>query len=84
MFAFCDKIESIDFSNFDFSQVTDMGSFMFMCKGLKYVNFGNANLKEVQDMSYMFYNCSSLEKVDNCFETYNVQQIGNFFILVHP
>ena len=67
MFAFCDKIESIDFSNFDFSQVITANHLMYECRGLKYVNFGNANLTEVREMSYMFYNCSSLEKVDNCF-----------------
>ena len=60
MFAFCDKIESIDFSNFDFSQVTTTRHLMYECRGLKYVNFGNANLTEVREMSYMFCNCSSL------------------------
>ena len=79
MFAFCDKIESIDFSNFDFSQVTTTKHLMYECRGLKYVNFGNANLTEVREMSYMFCNCSSLEKVDNCFQTYKVQTIERFF-----
>ncbi len=79
MFYQCYNIESIDFSNFNFSQVNDTRRLMYQCSNLKYVNFGNADLSKVEKMTYMFFNCSSLEKVDNCFKTYNVKTINYVF-----
>ena len=79
MFYKCDNIVSIDFSNFNFSQVKDTSYLMFECYNLTYVNFGNANLSKAEDMSSMFSKCSSLEKVDNCFKTYNVKTINQMF-----
>ena len=79
MFFKCKNIESIDFSNFNFSQVNDTSSLMEECSNLKYVNFGNADLSKVENMDSMFYYCISLEKVDNSFKTYNVKNINYLF-----
>ena len=79
MFDHCDKIESIDFSNFNFSQVTDMKGLMSYCTKLKYVNFMNADCSKVENMESLFDRCSSLEKVDNSFITLNVKKINLMF-----
>ena len=79
MFVYCEDIEWIDFSNFDFSQVTSTTVLMGYCNKLKYVNFGNANASEVIYMNYMFTKCYALETVDNFFKTLNVQSINSMF-----
>ena len=80
MFEGCEDIEWIDFSNFDFSQVTSANSLLFNCINLTYVNFGNADLRSVEEMQAMFLNCSSLETVDNFFQTLNVSKIEGLFV----
>ena len=79
MFTECQDIEWIDFSNFDFSQVTSANGLVGLCSKLKYVNFGNGNLSKVESIESMFMDCSSLETVDNFFQTLNVKSIKDFF-----
>ena len=57
MFFYCQEIEWIDFSNFDFSQVTDAGHLLNTCTNLKNVKCGNGNLSKAIYMSKMFNFC---------------------------
>ena len=79
IFEHCIEIESIDFTNFDFSKVTNAKYLMGNCRNLKYVNCGNGNFRKVEDMKGLFYECSSLVKVDNFFITLNVTTIDDMF-----
>ena len=57
MFYGLSNITTIDFSEFDFSQVTSM-KFMFNeCRQLKYINFNYINTSSVIYMSDLFTNC---------------------------
>ena len=57
-------LESIDFSNFDSSLVTDM-SYMFEgCISLKSINILSLNTSLVTDTSFMFSYCTSLESLN--------------------
>ena len=79
MFIGCQDIEWIDFSNFNFSQATNLSSLLNGCTKLKYVNFGNADSRKAEDLSFMFTSCSSLETVENFFTTFNVSKMDNLF-----
>ena len=79
IFYECTEIEWIDFSNFNFSQVTSANALFQSCSNLKYVNCGKGDLRNVEQMKSMFYGCSSLETVDNFFQTLAVTEIDNLF-----
>jgi len=79
LFYGCSAIESIDFSNANFSEVSDASGLMQSCSNLKYVNCGNADLRKAESISNMFSSCYSLEKVDNFFKTYNVKNTEYLF-----
>ena len=54
----------MDFSNFDTSEVTDMGSMFSGCLSLKFLDLSNFNTSSVTNMMRMFYGCSSLESIN--------------------
>ena len=53
MFAFCEKLTSLDVSHFDTSQVTDMSS-MFLFDNLTSLDLSHWDTSQVTDMSSMF------------------------------
>ena len=57
-------LESIDFSNFDSSLVTDMSHMFDGCISLKSINILNLNTSLVTDTSFMFSYCTSLESLN--------------------
>ena len=75
------KFESIDFSNFDTSIVTNMSGMFSGYFGLELLNLSNFDTSRVTDMNNMFYDCSggpdSLD-VSN-FNTSIVTNMGNMF-----
>ena len=80
MFDHCQDIESIDFSNFDFSEITNMVySFGYCCK-LKYVNFVKGNATKLQNMGSLFEFRISLETMDNFLNTFNVTNLSFLFL----
>ena len=68
LFKNCSNITSIEFINFDFSNVIDTSEMFHNCSSLKTISFGNiySNYRatKVITMSYMFSNCSSLLSID--------------------
>ena len=73
------KINSLDLSNFDTSNVTDM-SYMFMGNQSPDINLSGFDTSNVVDMSYMFWGASSLTGLNlNSFNTSNVTNMGGMF-----
>ena len=64
LFKNCKDITSIDFQDFDFSEVNDANEMFQNCTSLTTINFGPINANNVIKMSYMFSNCSSLSNID--------------------
>ena len=80
MFWGCKFITSLDLSNFNAQNVTDM-SFMFSCCDLlANINLSNINTQNVTDMSFMFSCCNTLTNLDlSNFNTQNVTNMSCMF-----
>ena len=82
MFLKCDHILSIDLSNFDSSEVNDMGLMFINCTNLEEINFGDFNTSKVVNMEGMFECCSSLKSLNlSSFNTSNVENMNSMFTL---
>ena len=80
MFYNCDQIISIDFSNFDSSQVDNMSYLFYGCVNLRYINFANINTKKVTNTEKMFYCCYNLTHLDlSDFDVRNVTYMDFMF-----
>ena len=55
MFYKCNKLLSIDLSNFNTNNVTNMEYMFYNCSSLTSLNLSNFNTNNVKDMSSMFY-----------------------------
>ena len=64
MFANCRSLVSLDLSNFDTSNVTDMGQMFYNCSSLTSLDISNFDTANVINMSDMFYDCSRLASLD--------------------
>ena len=64
MFYNCSSLVSINLSNFNTCNVTDMNSMFYSCSSLIDLNLSNFNTINVDDMINMFYNCKSLKNLD--------------------
>ena len=61
IFCNCDKIESIDLSKFDITNITNMSCIFKGCTSLEYLlGINNFDTKNVNNISGMFKGCSSL------------------------
>ena len=80
IFYLCINVISIDLSEFDFSQVTDMQHMFRDCINLETINFGNINTSSAENMRSLFYNCSNLISIDvSKFDTSSVTHMGWMF-----
>jgi len=75
MLAYANKLESIDVSGWDVSNVTNMQNLFRDNYSLKEIKgIENFNTSNVTSMSYMFYNCSGLTSLDlSGWDVSNVQ-----------
>ena len=65
MFQGCKELESLDLSNFDTSNVIDMGYMFNKCNKLKEIKgIDNFNINKVINMDNMFEECSELKNLD--------------------
>ena len=80
MFEGCSALKSLDLTNFNTANVTDM-SFMFKgCSALKSLDLTNFNTAKVTNMSFMFHGCSALTSLDlTNFNTANVTDMSFMF-----
>ena len=75
MFSGCDKLISLDFSNFKTQKVTAMICMFQGCISLKNLNVSKFNTTNVKDMDLMFLGCESLIELDlSSFHTPNLTE----------
>ena len=80
MFQWFTKIESLDFSHIDTSEVNKMHAMFYWMQNLKIINFGNFNTSKVTDMTAMFGCTFSLTELDlSHFDTSSVAQMSYMF-----
>lgn len=80
MFSDCNKLQTIDLSNFDTSNVTNMNNMFNYCEKLSPLNLSNFDTSKVTNMSNMFYGCRKLTELDvSNFDTSNVTDMGSMF-----
>ena len=73
-------LKSVDFSNLDTSETTDMSSTFWGCSNLIALDLSNFNTSSVTGMTYMFANCSSLTSLNvSNFDTSNVISMSGIF-----
>ena len=80
MFQWFTRIESLDFSNIDTSEVNTMHGMFYWMQNLKTINFGNFNTSKVTDMTAMFGCTFSLTELDlSNFDTSKVTKMSYMF-----
>ena len=74
------KLKSIDVSNWNVSNVYDMGYMFYGCESLKSIDVSNWNVRNVKNMRCMFCDCKLLNNID--VSKWNVGNVVNmsFFI----
>ena len=63
MFAYCKSLESLDLTNFNTENVTDMYYMFAYCKSLESLDLTNFNTAKVTNMKGMFGSCSALKTI---------------------
>jgi surface protein len=80
MFYQKNQLASIDLTNLDTSNVTNMSYMFFNCESLIELNLDNINTSNVTDMSGMFSGCSGLTSLDlSNFDTSKVTDMAFMF-----
>ena len=80
MFALCNKITSLDVSNFNTSNVTSMTMMFNSCMSLTSLDLSGWDTSNVTSMSNMFNECSKLTSLDlSNFNTSNVTVMTSMF-----
>ncbi len=80
MFAGCYNLTSVDVSQFDTSQVTNMSSMFSDCSSLASLDLSKFDTSQTTNMSSMFYGCSSLTSLDlSRFDTSKVTDMSYVF-----
>lgn len=76
----CENITSLDLSNLDTSNVTDMSGMFYGCESLTNLNITNLDTSNVTNMSSMFGTCLALTSLDlSNFKTSNVTDMSSMF-----
>jgi surface protein len=76
MFNDCSSLTSLNVSNFNTEQVTDMSVMFGGCSSLTSLDVSNFNTEKVTDMGHMFSVCSSLTSLD--IRNFNVSNVTDF------
>ena len=80
MFNGCRGLTSIDLSNFDTSNVTNMSYMFYGCESLTSIDLSNFNTSKVTNMNSMFNDCRGLTSIDlSNFDTSNVTNMIYMF-----
>ena len=78
--SFAEYIESVDFSNFDSSEITSLVCLFGGVRKLKYVNFKNFKSSKLTTLAYMFNLCTALSSIDLSYlDTSNVNSFKGLF-----
>ena len=80
LFSGYSECESIDLSNVDTSNVTDMNCMFSRCKELTSIDLSNFDTSKVTYMRSVFYSCSRLTSLDlSNFDTSKVTDMSSIF-----
>ena len=80
MFKDFTSLTSLDLSNFDTSNVTNMSYMFTNCYVLTSLDVSNFDTSNVTNMQYLFYRCESVTSLDvSNFDTSNVTNMGYMF-----
>ena len=80
LFYNCSSLISIDLSNLDFKNITDISYMLYQCSSLINIDSSYLNSQKVKNMRYAFCNCSSLINIDlTHFNTQNVEDMCGMF-----
>ena len=70
MFMYCQKLRSVDLSNFVTASVSTMRSMFYQCKSITNLDLTTFDTSNVLDMAMMFRDCTALQSVDlSSFDT---------------
>ena len=75
MFSYCNKLTSIDVSNFNTSNVTNMRYMFYGCASVNSLNVSNFNTSNVTTMEEMFDMCYVLTSLD--LSSFNTAKVTN-------
>ena len=75
MFYECNNLKSIDLSNFDTQDITNIGYMFYGCNELENINFTNFTTFNVTEMSHLFKGCFSLKKLD--LSSFNTERVSD-------
>ena len=80
MFYNCSKLTSLDVTNFNTANVTNMSTMFYSCDALTSLDVTNFNTEKVTYMIFMFSGCSKLTSLDvTNFNTANVTDMSSMF-----
>ena len=80
MFYKCNKLSSLDLSNFNTANVTNMYEMFCDCNNLSSLDLSNFNTAKVTNMGNMFENCNKLTSLDlTSFNTAKVEYMWKMF-----
>lgn len=75
------KVENIDISNFDSSEVEDMAYFFYKMNSLRSLDLSGFNTNKTTDMTGMFAYVNSLKKLD--LTNFNTSKVTNMSAMFH-
>ena len=80
LFYICLSLKSVDFTEFDLSQVTNVKYMFSCCEFLNNINFGSSNILHLENMEGMFDHCKSLKFLDlSNFDTSKTTTMNSLF-----
>ena len=80
MFSDCDSLISLDLSNFNTQNITNMTGMFNYCNSLISLNLTNFNTQNITNMAGLFFNCNSLKSLDlSNFNTEKVTKMDYMF-----
>ena len=80
LFSLCEGLTSVDLSELDTSEATDMSTMFTSCNGLVTLDLSTLNTSNVTDMGAMFSYCQNLTELDlSNFDTSNVTNMTGMF-----
>ena len=75
MFQLCNKLRYLNLSNFNTSNVVNLG-FMFQeCSELEFVDISNFNYRNAKNIEWMFYKCYKLKEIKGIDALMNIKNI---------
>lgn len=76
MFENCSKLTTLDLSNFNTSNVTNISGMFMRCSSLTSLNLSNFDTSNVTNMYGMFYSCYKLIHVD--LRSFDFTKVTNY------